>query len=84
MKIAWTGIEITLTFVPKGLINNNPALDQIMAWRRPGNRSLSETIIASSQTLIFTQLDFNDLIRHLETNLREMPIGENVTEYIVC
>ena len=31
----WIPIEISLKIVPKGLINNNPALFQIMAWRRP-------------------------------------------------
>ena len=28
-------IKISLKFVPKGPINNIPALVQIMAWRRP-------------------------------------------------
>ena len=32
----WIPIKISLTFVPQGPINNIPALDQIMAWRRPG------------------------------------------------
>ena len=32
----WIPIEISLTFVPKGPINNIPALVQIMAWCRPG------------------------------------------------
>ena len=31
-------------FVPKGSINNIPALVDIMAWRRPGNKPLSETM----------------------------------------
>ena len=31
-------IEISLKFVPKGPINNIPALVQIMAWRRPGDK----------------------------------------------
>ena len=35
-------IRITLKFVPKGPIDNNPALVQIMAWRRPGDKPLSE------------------------------------------
>ena len=30
----WIPIEISLKFVPKGPINNIPALVQIMAWRR--------------------------------------------------
>ena len=35
-------IKISLTFVPKAPINNIPALVQIMAWRRPGDKPLSE------------------------------------------
>ena len=35
-------IKISLTFVPKGQINNIPALVYIMAWRRPGSKPLSE------------------------------------------
>ena len=35
-------IHISLKFVPKGLINNIPALVQIMAWRRTGDKPLSE------------------------------------------
>ena len=31
-------IKISLKFVPKGPINNIPALVQIMAWRRPGDK----------------------------------------------
>ena len=34
-------IKISLKFVPKGSINNIPALVQIMAWRRPGDKLLS-------------------------------------------
>ena len=30
-------IKISLKFVPKGRINNIPALVQVMAWRRPGD-----------------------------------------------
>ena len=43
----WIPIEISLKFVPKGSINNNPALFQIMAWRRPGDKPLSELMMVS-------------------------------------
>ena len=33
----WISIDISLTFFPKGRINNTPALVQIMAWCRPGD-----------------------------------------------
>ena len=45
-------INISLKFVPKGLINNNPALVQKMAWRRPGDKPLSEPMMVSSLTHI--------------------------------
>ena len=38
-------IKISLKLVPKGPINNNPALVQIMAWRWPGNKPLSEPMM---------------------------------------
>ena len=40
-------IKISLKFVPKGPINNNPALVQIMAWRRPGDKPLSESMLVN-------------------------------------
>ena len=40
-------IEFSLKFVPKGPINNIPALVQIMAWRRPGDKPLSEPVMVS-------------------------------------
>ena len=40
-------ISNSLKFVPKDLINNVPALFQIMAWRRPGNKPLSETMMVT-------------------------------------
>ena len=36
-----------MKFVPKGLINNVPALVQIMAWRRPGDKPLPEQMLVS-------------------------------------
>ena len=45
-------IKISLKFVPKGLINNIPALVQIMAWRRPGDKPLSEPMMVSLLTHI--------------------------------
>ena len=37
--------EISLKFVPKGPINNIPALVQIMTWHWPGNKLLSESMM---------------------------------------
>ena len=48
----WIWIKISLKFVPKGLINYSPSLVQIMAWRRPGNKPLSELMMVSLPTHI--------------------------------
>ena len=40
-------IKISLKFVPKGPINNDPALVQIMAWRRPDDKPLSEPMMVN-------------------------------------
>ena len=45
-------IKISLKFIPKGPINNIPALVQIMAWRRPGDKPLSEPMVVSLLTYI--------------------------------
>ena len=49
---AWISITISLKFVPKGPINNIPPLVQIMAWRRPGDKPLSESMMVSLPTHI--------------------------------
>ena len=44
--------KISLKFVPKGPINNIPALVQIIAWHRPGDKPLSEPLMVSLTTHI--------------------------------
>ena len=58
----WISIKISLKFVPSGpinnipslvrIINNIPGLIQIMAWRLPGNKPLSEPMMVSLLTHI--------------------------------
>ena len=43
----WISIKTSMKFVPKGLINNIPALVQIMAWHRPGDKPLSEPMLTN-------------------------------------
>ena len=45
-------IKISLKFVPKGPINNIPALVQIMAWRRSSDKPLSEPMMVRLLTYI--------------------------------
>ena len=46
-KNALISLKISLKFVPRVRINNIPALFQIMAWRRPGDKPLSEQMMVS-------------------------------------
>ena len=48
----WIPIKISLKFVPKGRINNIPILVQVMAWRRPGDKPLSEPMMVRLPTHI--------------------------------
>ena len=43
----WIPIKFSLKYVPKGPINHIPALVQIMAWCRPGDKPLSEPMMVS-------------------------------------
>ena len=44
--------KIPLKFVPTGTVNNISALVQIMAWRRSGDKPLSEPMLVSLRTHI--------------------------------
>ena len=48
----WIPIEILLKLVPQGPINNIPALVQIMAWRRLGDKPLSGPMMVRLPTHI--------------------------------
>ena len=48
----WIPIEISMEFVPRGPINNIPTLVQVMAWRRPGDKPLSEPTMVRLPTHI--------------------------------
>ena len=48
----WISIKISPKFVPKGPINNIPAMVQIMAWHRPGAKPLSEPMVVKLLTHI--------------------------------
>ena len=42
----WISIKISFKFFPKASINNIPALVQVMAWRRTGDKPLFEPMMA--------------------------------------
>ena len=41
-------IRISLKFAPKGPIDNNSAVVQVMAWRRVDDKLLSEPIVGNN------------------------------------
>ena len=48
----WISINTSLKFVPMGPINNICTLVQVMAWRRPGDKPLSEPMMVRLPTHI--------------------------------
>ena len=56
----WIPIRISLKFVPKRPINNIPPFFQIMAWRRPGDKPLSEPMMVRLPTHV-ASLGLNEL-----------------------
>ena len=54
----WILIRIPLKFVPRGPINNIPALVQIMAWHRPDDKPLSKTMVSLPTHIYVTQLQW--------------------------
>ena len=67
---AWISLKITLKFVPKVRINNIPALVQIMAWRRPGDKPLSEPMMVLVYWRIYASLGLNELYNQCSTIIR--------------
>ena len=60
----WISITISLKFVPRGPINNIPTLVQVMAWRWPGDKPLSEPMMARLPIHIcYASLGPNELIK---------------------
>ena len=55
-------IKFSLKYVRMGPIDINPTLVQIIAWRRSGDRPLSEPMTISLPTHIYASLGLNELI----------------------
>ena len=66
----WILLKISLKFVPKGRINNIPALVRIMAWRRSGDKPLSEPMAVSLLTHICVTRPQWVKVRVFYTNMR--------------
>ena len=69
-KNAWISVKLSLKFVPKVPINNIQALVLIMAWRRPGDTPLFETMMDSLPTHIcVTRRQWVNIFVHSSLNL---------------
>ena len=74
----WHSIKISLKFVPKVPINIIPALVQIKAWRRPGDKPLSEPMMVVLPTHIcVTRPQWANHKKHL------IPAMQNVIKYLL-
>ena len=58
----WISLQISPKCIPKFWINSIPALVQIMAWRRPGGKPLSEAMMVSFLTHIC--VTWPQLVKH--------------------
>ena len=72
-------IKISLKFVPKGPINNIPALIQIMAWLRSGDKPLSEPMLLILLTHICVtrpqRVNYTTWMRKLINSYSNRPIS---------
>ena len=55
-------MQISLKFVPKGPIDNKPALVQVMAWRQTGNKATTWTNADGVHWRIYAALGWDELI----------------------
>ena len=57
-------IKMSLKFVPKGPVKDIPTLIQIMAWRGPGDKPLSEPMMVSLLTHISHSASLLTIFKH--------------------
>ena len=52
----WVSIKILLKVAPTGPFIHIPALVQILAWRRPGDKALTDPMLVCALTYVFLQI----------------------------
>ena len=67
--------KISLKFVSEGPIDNIPALVQIMAWRWPGNKPLSDSIMI---IYIYASLGLNEIGTLTIKTYRQTAVNQSV------
>ena len=81
----WISINISQKFVPMGPIHNIPTLVQVMAWRRPGDKPLSEPMMVRLLTHIFVTWSqwvnpFIPTITKAQSRKHTIPIDSQFTQ----
>ena len=85
MKMHEFRLNLHWSFSRKGLINNIPALVQIMAWCRPGDKPLSEAMMVNLPTHICVSrpqwVNRKHLFLHVSSvpMCIQCPIGDNIS-----
>ena len=90
MKIFQFRLQFHWSLFPKGPINNIPALVQIMAWRRPGDKPLSEPMKVSLPTRLLRRV-LNDLGDGFDTSWTSLghpgrtwvPFSQYISHWVV-
>ena len=81
MKL-WISLKFSLKFVPAGPINNIPALVQIMAWYRPGNKPLSEPMMSRLPTHIC--VTWPQWVKYFKSNLICTYYNNYLIQPLIC
>ena len=71
-------VKISLKFVHGGPINNIPALFQIKAWHRPGDKPLYEPVMVSLLHLCVTQPQWDNRLGYVQRLLLRSEINDLV------
>ena len=75
----WILLKMSLKFVPEVWVNNIPSLIQIMTWRRPGDKPLSEPMMTQYLWQHVASVGHKDVMP--DGNPRSMlPIVLNLTD----
>ena len=78
----WILLRISLKFVPRVRINNIPALVQIMAWHRPGDKPFSEPMMISLLTHICVTRP--QWVKYIPPDGAELPETDGISRLVIA
>ena len=68
-------IEISVKCVPRGTVNNKPSLVQIIAWRRTGDKLLSEPMTAYFTDALYALLGLDEVYSYVMEIIVNCQVG---------